>query len=232
LTPNQVTQLAAAAHGFVSADLAALVNEAALCALRRAVGGSRGALAATVTHTTTVAAGPGSGDGSATAIATTSSSSTSSSSSKLSVDWPDFQTAQARIKPSALREVAVELPRVAWSDVGGLGCVKQRLKEAVEWPQKHPEALLRLGAQPPRGILLYGPPGSVIGLGGGVGGWLFLLGLGACCCFVLAVGVRTKPAAPSGPSNPKPSTSQSNHNNPWKIKPQLQQDAPGARRRL
>ena len=43
--------------------------------------------------------------------------------------------------------------------MGGLAGVKQRLKEAVEWPQKHPEALARLGATAPKGILLYGPPG-------------------------------------------------------------------------
>lgn len=34
-----------------------------------------------------------------------------------------------------------------------------RLQEAVEWPQKHPEALERLGARPPGGVLLFGPPG-------------------------------------------------------------------------
>ena len=46
-----------------------------------------------------------------------------------------------------MREVALELPRVAWGDVGGLDAIKQRLKEAVEWPQKHPELLRRLGAK-------------------------------------------------------------------------------------
>jgi SpoVK/Ycf46/Vps4 family AAA+-type ATPase len=50
-------------------------------------------------------------------------------------------------------------PQVSWSDVGGLAAVKQRLQEAVEWPQRHPDALRRLGAEPPRGVLLYGPPG-------------------------------------------------------------------------
>ena len=46
-----------------------------------------------------------------------------------------------------MREVALELPRMAWRDVGGLDAIKQRLKEAVEWPQKHPELLRRLGAK-------------------------------------------------------------------------------------
>lgn len=46
-----------------------------------------------------------------------------------------------------------------WSDIGGQEDTKQRLKEAVEWPLKHPDAFKRMGIQPPRGILLYGPPG-------------------------------------------------------------------------
>ncbi len=46
-----------------------------------------------------------------------------------------------------------------WSDIGGQEEVKQQLQEAVEWPQKHSTAFTRIGAQPPRGVLLYGPPG-------------------------------------------------------------------------
>jgi SpoVK/Ycf46/Vps4 family AAA+-type ATPase len=53
----------------------------------------------------------------------------------------------------------VHATQVKWEDVGGLDHIKQQLKEAVEWPQQHPEALSRLGATAPRGILLYGPPG-------------------------------------------------------------------------
>ena len=48
---------------------------------------------------------------------------------------------------------------MSWEDVGGLDDVKQRLKEAVEWPFRNPGALARVGATPPRGVLLYGPPG-------------------------------------------------------------------------
>ena len=46
-----------------------------------------------------------------------------------------------------------QVPKVQWGDVGGLMGVKQGLKEAVEWPHLHPEALARLGAQPPKGGL-------------------------------------------------------------------------------
>jgi transitional endoplasmic reticulum ATPase len=58
-----------------------------------------------------------------------------------------------------MREVYVETPNVRWDEVGGLEEVKQRLKEAVEWPLKTPEMFTRLGINPPKGILLHGPPG-------------------------------------------------------------------------
>lgn len=58
-----------------------------------------------------------------------------------------MRAAQTRVRPSAMREVALELPAVRWADVGGLADVKQRLREAVEWPQRHPDALKRLGAR-------------------------------------------------------------------------------------
>ncbi|HDN75679.1 MAG TPA: AAA family ATPase, partial [Acidilobales archaeon] len=61
--------------------------------------------------------------------------------------------------PTLLREVLVEVPEVHWDDIGGLDDVKQQLREAVEWPLKHPESYERLGIEPPKGILLYGPPG-------------------------------------------------------------------------
>lgn len=63
------------------------------------------------------------------------------------MSWEDVQAAQALIRPSALREFAVEVLKVSWEDVGGLGDVKQKLKEAVQWPQQHPEALAKLGAK-------------------------------------------------------------------------------------
>ncbi|GAQ81059.1 Nuclear AAA ATPase [Klebsormidium nitens] len=71
----------------------------------------------------------------------------------------DFEAAQTKIRPSAMREVMIEVPRVRWADIGGQKATKQKLQETVEWPQKHPEAFSRVGAQAPRGVLLYGPPG-------------------------------------------------------------------------
>ncbi|XP_075961344.1 ATPase family gene 2 protein homolog A isoform X2 [Anarhichas minor] len=71
----------------------------------------------------------------------------------------DLQWAMSVVKPSAMREVAIDVPKVRWSDVGGMEEVKLKLKQAVEWPLRHPEAFTRMGIQPPKGVLLYGPPG-------------------------------------------------------------------------
>jgi transitional endoplasmic reticulum ATPase len=78
---------------------------------------------------------------------------------KLVVKKEDFENALRVVEPSAMREVLVEIPKVKWEDIGGLEEVKQQLREMVEWPLKNPEAFKRLGIQPPKGILLYGPPG-------------------------------------------------------------------------
>jgi transitional endoplasmic reticulum ATPase len=71
----------------------------------------------------------------------------------------DFMNAYKEITPTAMREVYIEIPTVHWADIGGLDGVKQELMEAVEWPIKNPEVFSRMGVRPPRGILLYGPPG-------------------------------------------------------------------------
>ncbi|XP_053317383.1 ribosome biogenesis protein SPATA5 [Spea bombifrons] len=71
----------------------------------------------------------------------------------------DFLQAMNDVRPSAMREVAIDVPKVSWSDIGGLENVKLKLKQAVEWPLKHPDSFIRMGIQPPKGVLLYGPPG-------------------------------------------------------------------------
>ena len=79
---------------------------------------------------------------------------------KIVVTGNDFKNAQKEIQPSALREVLVQIPDIKWDDIGGLEDVKQELKEAVEWPLKHPDTFQRLGIRPPKGTLLYGIPGT------------------------------------------------------------------------
>ncbi|XP_011162129.1 ATPase family protein 2 homolog [Solenopsis invicta] len=81
------------------------------------------------------------------------------SDDELKVSMIDFQYALTITKPSAMKEVLVEVPNVRWSDIGGQEDLKLKLKQAVEWPLKHPEAFVRLGITPPRGVLMFGPPG-------------------------------------------------------------------------
>ena len=78
---------------------------------------------------------------------------------KMEVKMEDFMNAYKEVTPTAMREVYIEVPTIHWDDIGGLEEVKQELKEAVEWPIKNPEIFKRLGINPPKGILLFGPPG-------------------------------------------------------------------------
>ncbi len=78
---------------------------------------------------------------------------------KLRVTKDDFIEALKLVEPSALREVFIEIPNVRWEDVGGLKDIKQELREAVEWPIKHPQAFTKMGITPPKGVLIFGPPG-------------------------------------------------------------------------
>ncbi|XP_063243028.1 ATPase family gene 2 protein homolog A [Bacillus rossius redtenbacheri] len=75
------------------------------------------------------------------------------------VSGDDFAAALRLVRPSAMREVLVQVPDVRWSDIAGQHELKMKLRQAVEWPLKHPEAFSRLGISPPRGVLMFGPPG-------------------------------------------------------------------------
>ncbi|GKV28904.1 hypothetical protein SLEP1_g37892 [Rubroshorea leprosula] len=77
----------------------------------------------------------------------------------LKVTFEDFEKARMKVRPSAMREVILEVPRVNWEDVGGQREIKSQLIEAVQWPQKHQDAFKRIGTRPPTGVLLFGPPG-------------------------------------------------------------------------
>jgi len=125
-------ELARQTYGFVGADLAALTREAALEAVRRIM--PRLDLSEDAIPTEVLDA--------------------------LSVEPHDFANALKRVQPSAMREVMVETPSTRWEDVGGLDAARDRLREGVELPLRHPEAFRRLGIRPARGFLLYGPPGT------------------------------------------------------------------------
>ncbi|MEM2874251.1 MAG: CDC48 family AAA ATPase [Candidatus Nanoarchaeia archaeon] len=127
-------ELASVTHGFVGADLEGLCKEAAMAALRRMLPQFQLELKDKERIPQEIL-------------------------EKLRVTKADFKEALKLVRPSAMREVLIETPKVKWSDIGGLESVKQEMKEAVEWPLKNPEAFKRLGIRPPRGVLLYGPPG-------------------------------------------------------------------------
>ncbi len=127
-----LSKLADMTYGYVGADVAALVKEAAMSALRRVLPEIKWKDEEQLPREIM---------------------------EKLIVDWTDFENALRVVEPSAMREVLVEVPKVQWEDVGGLKNVKQNLKEMVEWPLDSPESFDRIGIKPPKGILLYGPPG-------------------------------------------------------------------------
>jgi transitional endoplasmic reticulum ATPase len=113
-------EIAGRTPGFVVADLAALVREAALRAASRA-----------------------SADGEPPTL-----------------NQDDLVGALSVIRPLS-RSAGAELSvgSVTLDDVGDMAEARQALTEAVLWPLQHPDTFARLGVDPPRGVLLYGPPG-------------------------------------------------------------------------
>ncbi|HIH11345.1 TPA: CDC48 family AAA ATPase [Candidatus Woesearchaeota archaeon] len=133
---RDLSEIARVTHGFVGADLNSLAKESAMIVLRKILPDLKvGGLKEDQPIPPEIL-------------------------EKLKVELKDFIDALRVVRPSAMREVLVETPDVTWNDVGGLDDVKEKLKEAVEWPLTRPEAFKRMGIRPPRGILLYGPPGT------------------------------------------------------------------------
>ena len=128
----KLEKLADITHGFVGADVSALAKEAAMNVLRRLLPEIKLQEKEPIPKEVL---------------------------EKLIVTSEDFQVALKIVRPSAMREILVEIPNVKWNMVGGLESTKQELKEAVEWPLKYQNAFKNLSINPPRGILLYGPPG-------------------------------------------------------------------------
>lgn len=135
VTMEDLTRFADNAHGYVGADLAAVCKEAGLLSFKRWL------------------------EGREVTAASDNSAEEESLEKRLLVTREDIKAGFSKVGPSAMREVAIDVPKVHWEDVGGNAVIKQKLKQAVEWPLKHPEAFRRLGIRPPRGILMYGPPG-------------------------------------------------------------------------
>lgn len=125
-------QIARVTHGFVGADLEVLAKEAAMRSLRKII----------------------------PEIDLAQDKISAEILQKIKITDGDFKEALKEVKPSALREVLVEVPNVSWDDVGGLESLKEELYEAIEWPLKHKEAFEYVDVSAPKGILLHGPPGT------------------------------------------------------------------------
>lgn len=125
-------KLAELTHGFVGADLEALAREAAMSAIRRIL----------------------------PAIDLDKAEIPYETLMSLEVTMDNFRDALRDVEPSAIREVFVEVPNVRWEDVGGLETIKQELIEAIEFPLRYREVYDQLRIKPPKGILLYGAPGT------------------------------------------------------------------------
>jgi len=125
-------ELASLSHGYVGADIAIMCKEAAVHALRRML----------------------------PEMDLESEEIPTEILERLQVGKEDMLAAMRMVEPTAMREVLIEVPHVSWDRVGGLDDVKQELMEVVEWPFRYREAFDELRLEPPKGVLLYGAPGT------------------------------------------------------------------------
>ncbi|KAH8082458.1 AAA family ATPase [Cristinia sonorae] len=129
LSSDDIRSVAARAHGYVGADLSAVVREAGTTAIKRWLGSQRSGFP----------------------------SDEQDVNPKLTTQ--DLLASLTSVRPSALRSVFLDTVPVRYSDIGGQAETIQKLREMIEWPLLHPEAFERLGVRSPKGVLLYGPPG-------------------------------------------------------------------------
>lgn len=132
LTTAEVEHLASISHGYVGADLAAVCREAGLKTIHRVMSKEvKSAEEETLDLQAQFRAM--SVSGSTTAV-TDKVVSVEEKEEELMVSAEDMRLAMTEVKPSAMREIMIEVPKVLWSDIGGQEEIKQKLKESVEWP--------------------------------------------------------------------------------------------------
>ena len=127
----ELRRLAAELHGYTGADIKSLCREAALKAIRRFL----------------------------PEIDLETEKVSTEILQSMEIGLADFYDALHEVVPTAMREFYVERPKVFWSNVGGLEEVKKSLQENIIVALKEPQKFYNMGIKPPRGILLYGPPG-------------------------------------------------------------------------
>ncbi len=127
-----IKEYAEKTHGFVGADLDALIKEAAMNAVRRLrphIELQEDTLDADLLNA-------------------------------LEIYEEDFDRALEELEPSAMREVFLEVPAVEWEDVGGLEDTKQEIQEVVQWPMEYSFLFEEADINGSTGVLLSGPPGT------------------------------------------------------------------------
>jgi AAA family ATPase len=134
-TPHSISKddlraIATRAYGYVGADLSAVVREAGTISIKRWLADHPSPTATDITDL-----------------------------NPLTLTLDDLVASLPSVRPSAMRSLLFESPPIRYSEIGGQDFVIQKLRETVEWPLLHPEAFKRLGVRPPKGVLLYGPPG-------------------------------------------------------------------------
>jgi transitional endoplasmic reticulum ATPase len=126
-----IVSLAETTFGFVGADIALFVKEAAMNAIRKII-----------------------------PLIDIDKEIPNEVIGQLKLTKSDFDAARKIVQPSALREVLIEVPDIPWEDIAGLDKIKDTLIKIIEGRLRFPQIFEKLNYEPPRGILLFGPPGT------------------------------------------------------------------------
>ena len=124
-------ELASELHGYTGADIKSLCREAALKAIRRYL----------------------------PEIDLESEKISSEVLQTMGIKLIDFYDAMHEVVPTAMREFYVERPKIWWQDVGGLNEIKKTLEDNLILAMHDPGKFNKMGIKPPKGALIYGPPG-------------------------------------------------------------------------
>ena len=77
----------------------------------------------------------------------------------MEIQLRDIYDAMHEVIPTAMREFYVERAKILWKDVGGLSYAKKVLEDNIITSINNPSKFSKMGIRPPKGVLLYGPPG-------------------------------------------------------------------------
>ena len=127
----ELKDLASELHGYTGADIKSLCREAAMKSIRRYL----------------------------PEIDLESEKIPSEILQSMQIKLIDFYDAMHEVVPTAMREFYVERSKVWWQDVGGLEDVKEALTDNLIAAMKEPTKFTKMGIKPPKGALIYGPPG-------------------------------------------------------------------------